>query len=139
MSSFHRLKLSQTIRYPVSSLEIKCLTFLINMILLMIFFSSHLSIYSGYYNLSTTISFPNITSGYIAIYKNGEEYSRSNAVSSASPVALSLSVSTIMYFNRDTDVADVRLFCTPSNILVAGQSNSFFTGSFIQKLFGNEP
>jgi hypothetical protein len=103
------------------------------------FFFKPSLVYSGYYNPSTTISFPNITSGYIAIYKNGEEYSRSNAVSSASPVALSLSVSTIMYFNRDTDVADVRLFCTPSNILVAGQSNSFFTGSFIQKLFGNEP
>jgi hypothetical protein len=102
------------------------------------FFFKPSLVYSGYYNLSTTISFPNITSGYIAIYKNGEEYSRSNAVSSASPVALSLSVSTIMYFNRDTDVADVRLFCTPSNILVAGQSNSFFTGSFIQNLFGSE-
>jgi hypothetical protein len=95
-------------------------------------------LYSGYYNLSTTISFPNITSGYIAIYKNGVEYSRSNTVSSATPIALSLSISTIMYFKNINDFADVRLFCTPSNILVSGQPNSFFTGSFIQNLFGSE-
>ena len=107
------------------------------MILIMIFFKPSF-VYSEYYNLSTTISFPNITSGFIAIYKNGVEYSRSNAVNSSSPVALSLSVSTIMFFNSDTDVADVRLFCTPSNILISGQSNSFFTGSFIQTPFGSE-
>jgi hypothetical protein len=93
-------------------------------------------VYSGYYNLSTTVSFPNITSGYIAIYKNGVEYSRSNSITSSTPV--SLSVSTIMYFKSNTDNADVRLICSPSNTLVSGQSNSFFTGSFIQNLFGTE-
>jgi hypothetical protein len=94
--------------------------------------------YGGYYQLHATVCLPNITSGYIAIFKRGIEYSRGTSFSSSStsPDTM-LTISTIMYMNGSLDgvaahEADVRVICSPSTVISGSQSKTFFTGHFIR-------
>jgi hypothetical protein len=55
--------------------------------------------YPGYYQLNATVCLPNITSGYIAIFKDGLEYSRGTSFSSTLTSSdTTLSISTVMNF-----------------------------------------
>jgi hypothetical protein len=92
--------------------------------------------YAGYYQLNATVCLPNITSGYIAIFKDGVEYSRGTSFSSTSTSPdTTLSISTVIYLKGgalDYNEADVRVICTPSVVISGSQSKTFFTGFFIQ-------
>jgi hypothetical protein len=92
--------------------------------------------YPGYYQLNATVCLPNITSGYIAIFKDGVEYSRGTSFSSTSTSPdTTLSISTVMYLKGgalDYNEADVRVICSPSVVISGSQSKTFFTGHFIQ-------
>jgi hypothetical protein len=58
------------------------------------------SSYGGYYQFNATVCLPNINSGYIAIFKNGVEFSRGTSFSSTSisPDTM-LTISTVMFLN----------------------------------------
>jgi hypothetical protein len=92
--------------------------------------------YPGHYQLNATVCLPNITSGYIAIFKDGVDYSRGTSFSSTSTSPdTTLSISTVMYLKGgalDYNEADVRVICSPSVVISGSQSKTFFTGSFIQ-------
>jgi hypothetical protein len=91
--------------------------------------------YPGYYQLNATVCLPNITSGYIAIFKDGVEYSRGTSfLSTSTSPDTTLSISTVMCLKDgalDYNEADVRVICSPS-VVIGSQSKIFFTGSFIQ-------
>lgn len=93
--------------------------------------------YGGYYQLTASVCLPNITSGYIAIFKNDVEFSRGTSFSSntTSPDT-TLTVSTVMYLNGNNDStqewADVRVICSPATVISGSISKTYFTGYFIQ-------
>jgi hypothetical protein len=91
--------------------------------------------YPGYYQFNATVCLPNITSGYIAIFKDNVEYSRGTSYSSTLTLPdTTLSISTVMFLEGgalDYDEADVRIICSPSFVISGSQSKTFFTGSFI--------
>ncbi len=79
-----------------------------------------------------------IYSGYIAIFKNGVEFSRGTSFSSTSisPDTM-LTISTVMFLNgkiidNQQDFCDIRVICSPSTVISGSQSKTFFTGHFIQ-------
>jgi hypothetical protein len=96
--------------------------------------------YSGYYQMNACVCLPNITSGYISIFKNGVEYSRGSSFSSTTTNAdTTLCISSIMYLNGDSvassaDYCDIRVFCNPS-VVITGLNTvkTYFNGHFIQK------
>ncbi len=79
--------------------------------------------FGGYYQMNAGVCLPNITSGYIALFKNGVEYSRGNSFSSTTTNSDTiLCVSSIMYSNGDAissnaDYADIRVICSPSVVI----------------------
>jgi hypothetical protein len=96
------------------------------------------SSYGGYYQFNATVCLPNINSGYIAIFKNGVEFSRGTSFSSTSisPDTM-LTISTVMFLNgkiidNQQDFCDIRVICSPSTVISGSQSKTFFTGHFIQ-------
>jgi hypothetical protein len=97
-------------------------------------FSGYL--YGGFYQINATVCLPNITSGYIAIFKNGVEYSRGSSFSSNTTSAdTTLTVSTLIYMNgtnQNGDLCDCRVICSPSTVISGSPSKTFFTGHFIQ-------
>jgi hypothetical protein len=91
--------------------------------------------YGGFYQMNASVCLPNITNGYIAIFKNGVEYSRGSSFSSSTTSAdTTLTVSTLIYINgiQGGDVCDCRVICSPSVVISGSQSKTFFTGHFIQ-------
>jgi hypothetical protein len=94
--------------------------------------------YAGFYQLNTSVCLPNINSGYIAFYKNGQEYSRGSSFSSSlTNPNTTLTASTIMYFNGSTvgselNYCDVRVICTPSTVISGSLSKTYFTAHWIQ-------
>jgi hypothetical protein len=92
--------------------------------------------YGGFYQINATVCLPNITSGYIAIFKNGVEYSRGSSFSSNTTSAdTTLTVSTLIYMNgtnQNGDLCDCRVICSPSTVISGSPSKTFFTGHFIQ-------
>ena len=93
---------------------------------------------AGFYQINATVCLPNITSGYIAIFKNGAEYSRGTSFSSTTTSAdTMLTVSTVIFFNgaiidNQADFCDCRVICSPSTVISGSPSKTFFTGHFIQ-------
>jgi hypothetical protein len=91
--------------------------------------------YGGFYQMNASVCLPNITGGYIAIFKNGVEYSRGSSFSSNTTSAdTTLTVSTLIYMNgtQSGDLCDCRVICSPSTVISGSQSKTFFTGHFIQ-------
>jgi hypothetical protein len=91
--------------------------------------------YGGFYQMNASVCLPNITSGYIAIFKNGVEYSRGSSFSSNTTSAdTTLTVSTLIYMNgtQSGDLCDCRVICSPLTVISGSQSKTFFTGHFIQ-------
>ena len=97
--------------------------------------------YGGYYQMNACVCLPNITSGYISLFKNGVEYSRGASFfsSTTTNADTTLCISSIMYLNGDSvsanaDYADIRVFCSPS-VVISGLNTvkTYFNGHFIQK------
>jgi hypothetical protein len=96
--------------------------------------------YGGYYQMNACVCLPNITSGYISLFKNGVEFSRGTSFSSTTTSAdTTLCISSIMYLNGDSvassaDYADIRVFCNPS-VVISGLNTvkTYFNGHFIQR------
>ena len=92
--------------------------------------------YAGYYQLNASVCLPNITSGYIAIFKNGSEYSRGSSFSSLTTSAdTTLTVSTILYLNgasRYGDYCECQVICSPETVISGSISKTYFSGHFIQ-------
>jgi hypothetical protein len=68
------------------------------------------TLYAGFYQLNTSVCLPNINTGYIAFFRNGQEYSRGSSFSSSLTYAdTALTASTIMYFNGSNVGSYVRV------------------------------
>ena len=87
---------------------------------------------AGYYQVNACVSIGPVSTGYIAIYKNGSEYNRGVQVSSASTVGFV--VSSLIYCNGTTDYIEIYF----SNQTVAGvntnaaASLTWFSGSMVR-------
>ena len=94
--------------------------------------------HAGFYQFNATVCLPNITSGYIAIFRANVEQSRGSSFSSTTTSAdTTLTVSSLIYLNglggsNDFDFCDVRVICSPATRIAGGVSKCFFTGHFIQ-------
>jgi hypothetical protein len=68
--------------------------------------------YGGFYQMNASVCLPNITSGYIATFKNGVEYSRGSSFSSNTTSAdTTLTVSTLIFMNGTQGGDFLRLSC----------------------------
>jgi uncharacterized FlaG/YvyC family protein len=83
--------------------------------------------YPGYYHLNATVCLPNITSGYIAIFKDAVEYSRGTSFSSTSTSPdTTLSISTVMYLKGgalDYNECDIRVNQKPFSQDTSSKNN----------------
>jgi hypothetical protein len=93
--------------------------------------------YGGYYQFNASVCLPNITSGYIAFFKDNVEFSRGSSFSSSTTnPETTLTGSTMIYLNglftSGGNEVTLKVICSPSTVISGSISKTFFTGHFIQ-------